>query len=121
MIIYAKTAGKLADYLADTQCSLKILDLSSNKFGSDSYELLKAGFHKNTSLNKIDLRFNKFSTGTITLEIIVFKLNQCLEHEKDLCNIIIKHELTSNKIPFVPDFNYYEKLESNFLINSYLI
>jgi hypothetical protein len=42
---------------------MKYLDLSSNKFGSDAYELLKVGLNKNTSLSKIDLRMNKLSIG----------------------------------------------------------
>ena len=56
-----KSAIKICDYIADSQCILKSLRMGNNNFMDDSFDILKTGFTKNFSLSKIDISQCKFT------------------------------------------------------------
>ena len=96
-----ETAQKLSDYLADSMCGLKSLNIGNNDFNDNSFEHLKTGFTKNYSLSRVDLRGNKFSKTPREKErelensIYIYELTDA---ERQLTEIVLKHDLTAQKI-----------------------
>ncbi|EGR28694.1 leucine rich repeat protein [Ichthyophthirius multifiliis] len=106
-----ETALKLSDYIADSMCCLKILVIGNNDFGDSSFETLKIGFTKNYSLSKLDIRGCKFSKTQREREREInnqFMLYEMTESERELTEIILKHDLTAQKIQFFRFADYQE-------------
>ncbi|KAL4433130.1 hypothetical protein ABPG74_010825 [Tetrahymena malaccensis] len=98
-----ETALKLSDYVADSMCGLKVLNIANNDFNDSCYENLKTGFTKNYSLAKLDIRGNKFSKTQEEKEQELkdpFRMFTLSQTEKELTQIIIRHDLTAQKIQF---------------------
>lgn len=92
-------------------CGLKQLNLSNNDFNDSCHEHLKTGFTKNYSLSKLDIRGNKFSKTIKEKERELenpYYIYEYTEAEKALTEIILKHDLTSQKIQFLRDSDFQE-------------
>ena len=70
---------KLADFVSDPQCVLKVLDVSANNFSEDSYEILKNGFFKNISLSKMEIRECKFKNRKNNPHFFIKKIDLNLD------------------------------------------
>lgn len=76
-----ETAAAMGDFLSNSSCMLQKLDISVNNFDDTIFEMLKLCLNKNVSLQKFDIKNCKLKK----------------ENEKELIEIIIKHNLNNKK------------------------
>ena len=77
-------------------CCLKVFIVGNNDFSDISFETLKIGFTKNYSLSKLDIRGCRFSKSAREKERELnneFMLYEMSESERELTEIILKHDL----------------------------
>lgn len=106
-------------------CSLKQLNIANNDFNDKCFEHLKTGLTKNYSLSRFDVRGNRFSKTNREKErelLNQYYIYELTEAERELTEIVLKHDLQSQKIQFLRESDYLEmqrvkQIESKFYMS----